>query len=40
MGAVVFANHHDDRLAAKGVMTVTVLSGLISPRARRPKREK
>jgi len=38
MGAVAFADHHDGNLAAILVMTFTVMSGLISPRARRPKR--
>jgi hypothetical protein len=32
MGAVAFADHHDGNLAA--------ISGLISPRARRPRRRK
>jgi hypothetical protein len=38
MGAVAFADHHDGNLAAILVLTFTVVSGLISPRARRPKR--
>jgi ABC-type uncharacterized transport system permease subunit len=40
MGAVAFADHHDGNLAAILVLTFTVVSGLISPRARRPKRRK
>ncbi len=40
MGAVAFAEHHDGNLAAIAVLTFTVVSGLISPRARRPKRRK
>ena len=38
MGAVAFAEIHDGNLAAILVMTFTVVSGLISPRPRRPKR--
>jgi hypothetical protein len=38
MGAVAFADHHDGNLAAMLVMTFTVMSGLISPRARKPRR--
>jgi hypothetical protein len=37
MGAVAFANHHDGNLAAILVLTFTAVSGLVSPRARRPK---
>ena len=40
MGAVAFADHHDGNLAAILVLTFTVVSGLISPRARRPRRRK
>lgn len=40
MGAVAFANHHDGNLAAILVLTFTAVSGLVSPRARRPKRSK
>ena len=40
MGAVAFADYHDGNLAAILVLTFTVVSGLISPRARRPKRRK
>jgi len=38
MGAVAFANHHDGNLAAILVLTFTAVSGLVAPRARRPKR--
>jgi hypothetical protein len=38
MGAVAFADHHDGNLAAILVLTFTAVSGLVSPRARRPKR--
>jgi hypothetical protein len=38
MGAVAFADHHDGNLAAILVMSFTVASGLVSPRARRRKR--
>jgi hypothetical protein len=37
MGAVAFANHHDGDLAAILVLTFTVVSGVISPRAARLK---
>jgi hypothetical protein len=37
---VAFADHHDGNLAAILVLTFTVVSGLISPRARRPRRRK
>jgi hypothetical protein len=40
MGAVAFANHHDGNLAAILVLTFTVVSGLVSPRARRPRRRR
>jgi hypothetical protein len=40
MGAVAFANHHDGNLAAILVLTFTAVSGLVSPLARRPKRNK
>jgi hypothetical protein len=40
MGAVAFADHHDGNLAAILILTFTVVSGLISPRARRPRRRK
>jgi hypothetical protein len=38
MGAVAFADYRDGNLAVILVMTFTVVSGLISPRARRPRR--
>ena len=38
VGAVAFANFHDGNLAAILVLTFTVVSGLISPRPRKPKR--
>jgi hypothetical protein len=37
MGAVAFANVHDGNLAVILVLTFTVVSGLISPMANRPK---
>lgn len=37
-GAVAFAGHYDGNLAAILVMTFTAVSGLVSPRAPRPKR--
>jgi hypothetical protein len=37
MGAVAFANHHDGNLAAILLMSFTVVSGLVAPRADRPK---
>jgi hypothetical protein len=37
MGAVAFANHHDGNLAAILVMSFTVVSGLVAPRADSPK---
>ena len=40
MGAVAFANHHDGNLAAILVLTFTAVSGLVSPRARRPKKRR
>ena len=40
MGAVAFANHHDGNLAAILVLTFTAVSGLVSPRARKPKRQR
>ena len=39
LGAVAFDDHWDGNLAAILVATFTVMSGLISPRARRPKRK-
>jgi hypothetical protein len=39
MGAVAFADHHDGNLAAILILTFTVVSGLISPRPRKPKRQ-
>jgi hypothetical protein len=36
MGAVAFANHHDGNLAAILVMSFTVVSGLVAPRADKP----
>jgi len=39
MGAVAFADHHDGNLAAILVMSFTVISGLVTPRARRRKRQ-
>jgi hypothetical protein len=38
MGAVAFAGHYDGNLAAILVLTFTAVSGLVSPRPRRPKR--
>jgi hypothetical protein len=40
MGAVAFAGHYDGNLAAIVVLTFTAISGLVSPRARRPKRRR
>ncbi len=40
MGAVAFAKFYDGNLAAILVLTFTVVSGLISPWPRRPKRRK
>jgi len=40
MGAVAFTEYHDGNLAAILVLTFTVVSGLVSPRPRRPKQEK
>jgi len=40
MGAVAFANHHDGNLAAILVLTFTAVSGLVSPRARKRRRER
>ena len=40
MGAVAFADHHDGNLAVILVLTFTIVSGLISPRARRPRRRR
>jgi len=40
MGAVAFANHHDGNLAAILVLIFTAVSGLVSPRARKPKRQR
>jgi hypothetical protein len=37
---VAFANHHDGNLAAILVLTFTAVSGLVSPLARKPKRNK
>jgi hypothetical protein len=37
MGAVAFANHHDGNLAAILVMSFTVMSGLVAPRADKPR---
>jgi hypothetical protein len=37
MGAVAFANHHDGNLAAILILTLTVVSGVISPRAAKLK---
>jgi len=37
MAAVAFANHHDGNLAAILVMSFTVVSGLVAPRADKPK---
>jgi hypothetical protein len=39
LGAVAFDDHWDGNLAAILLATFTVVSGLISPRARRPKRK-
>jgi hypothetical protein len=38
MGAVAFVDHHDGNLAAMLVLSFTVVSGLVSPRARKRKR--
>ena len=38
MGAVAFAPFHDGNLAAILVMSFTVVSGLVAPRADKPKR--
>jgi hypothetical protein len=40
MGAVAFADYRDGNLAAILVLTFTVVSGLVSPRARKPKRSR
>jgi hypothetical protein len=40
MGAVAFADHHDGNLAAILVLTFTAVSGLVSPRAKRPRRKR
>jgi hypothetical protein len=40
MGAVAFADHHDGNLAAILVLTFTAVSGLVSPRARRPRKRR
>jgi len=37
LGAVVFANIHDGNLAVTLVATFTVICGLVSPAAKRPK---
>jgi len=37
LGAVAFAAHHDGNLAVILVLTFTGVSGLVAPRARRPK---
>jgi ABC-type uncharacterized transport system permease subunit len=37
LGATAFSNHWDGNLAAILLATFTVVSGLIAPRARRPK---
>jgi hypothetical protein len=37
MGAVAFANFHDGNLAAILILTFTVVSGLVTPVARKPK---
>jgi hypothetical protein len=39
LGAVAFEDHLDGNLAAIPLATFTVVGGLISPRARRPKRK-
>ena len=39
LGAVAFDDHWDGNLAAILLATLTVMSGLISPRVRRPKRK-
>ena len=39
IGAAAFADYWDGNLAAILLTTVTVVSGLISPRAKRPKRK-
>ena len=40
LGAVAFAGHYDGNLAAILVLTFTAISGLVSPRARRPRRRR
>jgi hypothetical protein len=40
IGAVAFAEYRDGNLAAMLLATFTVVSGLIAPRARRPKKRK
>jgi hypothetical protein len=40
MGAVAFANHHDGNLATILVLTFTAVSGLVSPRPRKPKKNR
>ena len=37
MGAVAFANHHDGNLAVILALSFTVVSGLVAPRADKPK---
>lgn len=39
LGATAFSDHWDGNLAAIALATFTVISGLISPRASKPKRE-
>ena len=40
MGAVAFGPHYDGNLAVMLVLTFTAVSGLVSPRAKRPKRRR
>jgi hypothetical protein len=37
LGAVDFADHHDGNLAVILVLTFTAVSGVVAPRAHRPK---
>jgi hypothetical protein len=40
MGAVAFDKYHDGNLAAILVLTFTAVSGLVTPRARKPRRRR
>jgi ABC-type uncharacterized transport system permease subunit len=37
LGAVAFADHHDGNLAVILILTFTAVSGVVAPRAHRPK---